>query len=340
MVEGDKIFQIELNTISASLAGLSTKLTKLNQSIHEFANIPDNQAAQGIVNGFIEAVNLFKTTYNAKKATAVLFIIQDGERNYFDQLHLQNLFPDEIKILRYTLADSFAFKLDPISKSLIIEDQEIAVVYYRAGYSPDEYLTQEYWISRGIIESSRAIKCPDIGSHLAGLKKIQQVLTEPSLLLETMKFDSEITNELCSSFAGIYSLDETEEGERNAQMAIADPERFVLKPQREGGGNNTYGSQVREVLLKMTPSQRSAYILMDRIRPAVNPTSIIRNSVVTKINAVSELGIYGIILAREEEIVLNEQVGWLLRTKSEESDEGGVVSGFSVLDVPHLVNLK
>ena len=28
------------------------------------------------------------------------------------------------------------------------------------------------------------------------------------------------------------------------EMAIRDPERFVLKPQREGGGNNVYGKEV------------------------------------------------------------------------------------------------
>ena len=30
-------------------------------------------------------------------------------------------------------------------------------------------------------------------------------------------------------------------------MAMEDPERFVLKPQREGGGNNVYGEEIREV---------------------------------------------------------------------------------------------
>ena len=336
MVEGDKIFQIELNTISASLAGLSTKLTELNRLNHKNSNIPINMAAYGIVDGFIEAVNVYKSTYRTTKPVAVLFIVQDGERNYFDQLHLQNLFPSEIQIIRQSLADSSAFKIDPVDKTLSVHEHEIAVVYYRAGYSPDEYLTPEYWQSRDILESSRSIKCPDIASHLAGLKKIQQVLTEPNLLLETMKFDNEITETLRSSFAGIYSLDDTEEGTKHTQMALSDPDRFVLKPQREGGGNNSYGSKVRSLLLELTPEERSAYILMDRIRPSVNPTTILRNSTEKDIEAVSELGIYGVILAIDGDVVLNEETGWLLRTKPEESDEGGVVSGYSVLDVPDL----
>ena len=39
-----------------------------------------------------------------------------------------------------------------------------------------------------------------------------------------------------STFAGLYSLDRTPEGDRAVEMALRDPEKFVLKPQREGGG--------------------------------------------------------------------------------------------------------
>lgn len=30
-------------------------------------------------------------------------------------------------------------------------------------------------------------------------------------------------------------------------MAMENPDRFVLKPQREGGGNNMYGDEIKEV---------------------------------------------------------------------------------------------
>jgi len=30
-------------------------------------------------------------------------------------------------------------------------------------------------------------------------------------------------------------------------MALDAPDRFVLKPQREGGGNNLYGEDIRKV---------------------------------------------------------------------------------------------
>ena len=50
-------------------------------------------------------------------------------------------------------------------------------------------------------------------------------------------------------------------------MALATPEQFVLKPQREGGGNNVYGEDIRPFLEPIRDSkERTAYILMDRYR--------------------------------------------------------------------------
>lgn len=49
--------------------------------------------------------------------------------------------------------------------------------------------------------------------------------------------------------------------------AIASPDDFVLKPQREGGGNNLYGSELVERLQSGT--DLAAYILMQKIKPAM-----------------------------------------------------------------------
>ena len=51
--------------------------------------------------------------------------------------------------------------------------------------------------------------------------------------------------------------------------ACRDPGSFVLKPQREGGGNNLYGEQL--ALRLADPSGLGAFILMQRIRPPQLP---------------------------------------------------------------------
>ncbi|RKP22479.1 hypothetical protein SYNPS1DRAFT_25761 [Syncephalis pseudoplumigaleata] len=56
-------------------------------------------------------------------------------------------------------------------------------------------------------------------------------------------------------------------------------------------------------------------------------------------SVVGELGIYGVWLKQVHgsDLVLNEPVGHLLRTKSEDTQEGGVATGYAVIDSPLLV---
>lgn len=55
---------------------------------------------------------------------------------------------------------------------------EVAVVYFRAGYTPSDYFGRKEWDARLKLERSTAIKSPSIGYHLAGTKKVQQVLAQ------------------------------------------------------------------------------------------------------------------------------------------------------------------
>jgi hypothetical protein len=60
------------------------------------------------------------------------------------------------------------------------------VILPRAGYTPDDYPTESEWSARELIEYSAAVKCPNISYHLAGTKKVQQVLANPSELEKFM----------------------------------------------------------------------------------------------------------------------------------------------------------
>jgi glutathione synthase len=91
-----------------------------------------------------------------------------------------------------------------------------------------------------------------------------------------------------------------EYGNQAAEMAVMKPECYVLKPQREGGGNNVYGEKVREVLLSMNNSlERTSWILMERIVPPIQKGYMIRpggSEVPQMVDLVSELGIFGVII--------------------------------------------
>lgn len=44
-------------------------------------------------------------------------------------------------------------------------------------------------------------------------------------------------------------LFQDENGDKAVKMALDAPDRFVMKPQREGGGNNLYGEDIRQVII-------------------------------------------------------------------------------------------
>lgn len=117
---------------------------------------------------------------------------------------------------------------------------------------------------------------------------------------------------------------------------VAEPGKFVLKPQREGGGNNLWGAEMVRVLTTATPRERAAYVLMQRIEPVAHRNAAMRGGEVRVQEMFSEVGIYGCFLADAERVILNEAAGHLVRSKPVDVNEGGVVAGFAFMDSPLL----
>lgn len=65
-------------------------------------------------------------------------------------------------------------KLGPDGR-LTIGGHPVAIVYFRAGYTPTDYPTETEWDARVLVEQCDAYKCPTVAYQLAGAKKIQQV---------------------------------------------------------------------------------------------------------------------------------------------------------------------
>jgi glutathione synthase len=131
---------------------------------------------------------------------------------------------------------------------------------------------------------------------------------------------------------------------------MEEPEKFVLKPQREGGGNNIYRHDIPPFLRKLEaeptapgePPKKEGYILMSLIEPPQGLRNLLVKGGSLAANegeVVSELGVYGVSLFSDKEkgCVVNRGAGTLLRTKGRESDEGGVAVGYSVVDSVVLV---
>ena len=73
---------------------------------------------------------------------------------------------------------------------------------------------------------------------------------------------------------------------------IDNPAEYVLKPQREGGGNNIWDEEMKEKLisLKGDPA-RAQFILMKKIRPPIRKNKFVKRGTITEeLDTVSEVG--------------------------------------------------
>ncbi|KAK4802457.1 hypothetical protein SAY86_000660 [Trapa natans] len=334
------LLQIELNTISSSFPGLGCLVSELHRSLLDHhgeklglvsKQVPWNTA----VNKYAEAIAKAWAEYN-NPSSVVMIIVQAEERNMYDQHWLFHVLKEKhnVKAIRKTLAEVDAQgELKPDGR-LLVGGQEISVIYFRAGYTPNDYPSESEWRARLLMEQSLAIKCPSISYHLTGTKKIQQELSKAGVL-ERFLDEKEDIEKVRKCFAGLWSLDDQE----IVLKAIGNPKLFVMKPQREGGGNNIYNEEVKENLLRIQKEgtqEDAAYILMQRIFPNISPTLLVRDGICQKDHAISELGIYGAYLRNKERVIINEQSGYLMRTKVSSSNEGGVAAGFAVLDSIYL----
>lgn len=224
----------------------------------------------------VEAWNIIGNT-----KAAILFIIEDITYNICDQrfheFQIRENYP-HVKVIRKTLTDVFNTGVLGSNKELIVDGIVVSVVYFRAGYEPGHYHSQNEWSARLMIERSSAIKCPSIHYHLAGTKKVQQALAKPGILKRFLTDEEDITR-VKEIFTGLYSLDKEEGGDKVVDMVLKNPEGYVMKPQREGGGNNIYGSEIPEKLIEMSEEERSAYIVMDRIFPPISRSYMVSSNI-------------------------------------------------------------
>lgn len=333
------MLQVELNTIASSFGCLATLVSSLHRYILGRSGVtsdvlderlPPNTSMETIVDGLAAAV-----LEHGHEDKTMMMVVQPHEQNSFDQQWLQFKLWDKYRIrtIRRTLKDiDERAVLDMTHGSLSIDQVTVSLAYFRAGYTPDDYQSSQEWNARKIIELSNAAKCPTIAMQLAGSKKVQQDLARPGVVERFSQSDTD-ARVMRRCFAGLWGLDtlDSDTEARNAmEDAIANPDNYVLKPQREGGGNNLYGAEMAERL--QSKQDLGALVLMQRILPPQHTVTMVRRGVPTEISSLSELGIYGVLLRRGDVILQNVEAGQLVRTKASTSSEGGVAAGYAVLD--------
>lgn len=331
------IRQVELNTIAASYLGLAGAVTRFHQSLLSLAptrgRLVPNDPLATVARAFADVF-----AHYGHDDACVLMVVQPDERNVFDQRLL------EIALAAHGIPVERA-ALETIGEHAVLRDGHLtlngriaAITYFRAGYRPQDLQTEIAWTARARIEASSTISVPDIALQLSGTKKVQQLLTKPAVLRAFCTEDD--AQMLEATFAGMFTLEQPIQSQdpehRDTQSAWQDaihhPDRYVLKPQREGGGFNFYGDHMAQHLARLTPEQRDAYVLMERIRPIQHTATCLADGRLSHGPVVSEIGRFGVLFARGDEVGFNRDAGYLVRTKHTDANEGGVSSGAGHLD--------
>lgn len=352
------IRSILFNSLNSHLLSMDA-YSQTKPSYMTTAALPANPSVRHIANGLAESHKAYGTSKsNPPLPLCVLFVVQEPENNIFDQLAISAQLSSAygVKVFRLPFDEALQQTNIPshnISRPLLYTPPhststryEVTTLYFRAGYSPKEYKTQVTWQARLHLERSAAIKCPSVLTHLAGSKKIQQILATPSSpYLERFLSKTSASGHIervRATFATIYPLDDSPAGREAVAIAKNSTlaKGYVLKPQREGGGNNIYGANIPPFLASLGDERNyRGHILMEMIQPPSLQNSIFRNGEVKTGEVIGELGIYGICLWRnrsasgsDRKVLTNYEGGFLLRTKGRDSEEGGVAAGFGAVD--------
>ena len=142
-------------------------------------------------------------------------------------------------------------------------------------------------------------------------------------------------NHIKHLFKGIWTLEDIEDEKSEVQdvikNAIENPHNYVIKPQKEGGGNNYYDQDVKDLLLKNDRDYLKQFLIMERIYPPEIKAYMLRAGKVIEAQTLSELGIFSSVFidASKKDMIPFENItcGSMLRTKGSVSNEGGVNAG-------------
>uniref|UniRef100_A0A914H5E3 Glutathione synthetase n=1 Tax=Globodera rostochiensis TaxID=31243 RepID=A0A914H5E3_GLORO len=340
--------QIEVNGGSIGTAGCIERLAKLHRRVLEKSGyskraidnaLPENRSGTAL------ALTIFKAWEQLKDPKAIIVFMVVKRNCWFfvhryDEYELERLSGGRAKIVHLTLAECAKNLTLDDDFTLRLDGRRVGIVYINRVMLGVDYPPKLFAAIR-MIERSTAIKATSLFFGMSASKKIQQLLAMPGMVERFFPDPSEaqMVADIRNTFAKMWGLENDDEQTRMViEDAIAHPERYVLKPNKEGGSENFWGQDIADKLKTFTPSERAAHILMERLNPMITKNYMVfpfKQAKLTEVN--NELGIYGYILGNMETgtVLHYEQPGNMVRTKDMQKNEGGVSSGDGVFAKLH-----
>ena len=330
--------QVEMNLMASALGEASSVVWRMHRFVgqNQGWSLKENWAGKNLAGALAEGYKQINGD------GVVLLLIPVGEVSVFDQRILEARLVEEhgLRTKRATLED-LGERGEIRNGDLYLDGQKVSIAYFRSGYAPFHYSGAAAWKARHLIEESSAVSIPSARTQLANTKLIQLVLSSEEVLRRFVAADT--AARLAKTFVAFSKLDEPFHGADGKELlgrdaALANPDDWVLKPHREGGGNNFFGEAMVSQLRAMTEKEGAAYILMEKIRQPVFESVRLVEGQAIPCRCFTELGFFSTAYydaGATAPKFLNTD-GYLLRTKDESMDEGLVLGGFSFLDTIQL----
>lgn len=348
-----KMCLVEINTISAAFGALSTRLGEMMQFLETRHSLSHRIVVSDSLQSFATLIDTAITEHpvpSLRGERRLLMVVQPTERNFADQrlleLALWTLSPAAgadrpIRVIRKTLGEiAREARLDG-SGNLLLGEELVPVVYFRAGYGPADYPTQAEWAARELLERSSALNCPCVGVQLAGSKKMQEVLSHREELCKFLpEADADALLQLCTELHSLEECDPNTSGQSVVAAALERvrqaPDDYVLKPQREGGGNLIVGDAMISTLEKGVGLPQ--YTMMRKIVPPASERVFLRDETEVVCDSIPEIGVFSCFFGEGDRAIVNRSGGHIVRSKASSAVDGGVAAGVAVLDTLELVD--
>jgi glutathione synthase len=351
---------VECNSIAAGMAPFGERMGSLHQYLQqrwpsEYARLhtaapgalPPNPATANMARAIANAATSIAADLGDRGQLNFLMVVQDNEDNLFDQRLLENQLRSlGLQTHRRTFRQLHEQLTSGPNQSLQLEGSgTLHVVYLRAGYQFQDYVATDLdtrrccdalLATRVFIERHRVALNATIAQQLATSKRMQlQLADADDSLLQRLGFDHGERGVLQSMIAPMRSV-----GADSATRLRDDGDlsEWVLKNQGEGGGHCLFDQDILHKLDTLSERDCAAWILMQRLHPAgrEKDTLLVRDGrarIAQRL--VSEIGLFTAHLggtALDTGDQRPGRIGHLVRSKPPQVTEGGVHSGFGVLD--------
>ncbi len=347
---------IEFNGIAAGMGPFGQRISELHRHLSQnspstfkkWASAADSQlvgnpAIERLAHGFAAASRKVKAEFGDDGPPAFLTVVQENEDNVFDQRLLEYALQNKgIKTVRRTFRELHNNLSSGPGHRLILEDVgPIDAVYLRAGYQYADYaahdLDRKFCCdalihARTFMEKHRVAMNATVSQQIATSKRVQMLLAS-SKAEELVRFKLTLDEAKTVTDLLVEMIPVSKDSAALLQQRPND--HWVLKNQGEGGGHCYFGDDIAGKILSLSEVEHDAWSLMQRLHPSPRgqPALLIRNGELEQVDdLISEIGMFTVHLDGQPVGQEFGYCGYLVRSKSAASTEGGVHSGMGVLD--------